>query len=91
MLRDARPILLNLGEDACDIGAWAGRVKSVDAKYVGAWELPGIGAVSAPTAVLIRPDGYVAWVGERDGAGLAGALTAWFGDGQRRPNAPGPA
>ncbi|ORW33165.1 hypothetical protein AWB91_08480 [Mycobacterium paraense] len=91
MLRDARPVLLNLGEDACDIGAWADRVKSVDAKYVGTWELPGLGAVSAPTAVLIRPDGYVAWVGERDRAGLAAALTTWFGDGQRRPNAPGPA
>ncbi|WP_255396648.1 FAD-dependent monooxygenase [Mycobacterium sp. E3198] len=91
MLRDARPVLLNLGEEACDVGAWADRVKSVDAKYAGAWDLPALGRVSAPGAVLIRPDGYVAWVGERGGAGLADALTAWFGDGQRRPNAPGPA
>lgn len=79
LLRDARPVLLNLGEDACGIGAWADRVKSVDAKHVGAWELPAIGAVTAPTAVLIRPDGYVAWAGERDGAGLTDALTTWFG------------
>ncbi|OBF50490.1 hypothetical protein A5787_08150 [Mycobacterium sp. 852002-50816_SCH5313054-b] len=91
MLRDARPVLLNFGVDACDIGAWADRVKTVDAKYGGAWDLPALGAVTAPTAVLIRPDGYVAWAGERDGAGLADALTVWFGDGQRRPNAPGPA
>lgn len=91
MLRDARPVLLNLGADACDGGAWKDRVKSVDAKYVGVWELPAIGTVTAPAAVLIRPDGYVGWVGERDGAGLAGALTAWFGAPQRRPNAPGPA
>jgi hypothetical protein len=83
LLRDARPVLLDLGEDACEVGAWADRVKSIDAKYVGAWELPAIGAVSAPTAVLIRPDGYVAWVGERTHAGLAGALTTWFGPPDR--------
>ncbi len=91
LLRDARPVLLNFGEDACDVGAWDDRVKSVDAKYVGNWDLPALGTVTAPSAVLIRPDGYVAWAGERDGAGLADALTTWFGDGQRRPNAPGPA
>ncbi|MCV7091776.1 FAD-dependent monooxygenase [Mycobacterium interjectum] len=91
LLRDARPVLLNLGEDACDVDAWKDRVKSVDAKYVGAWNLPALGRVTAPTAVLIRPDGYVAWAGERGPVGLADALSVWFGDGQRRPNAPGPA
>jgi 2-polyprenyl-6-methoxyphenol hydroxylase-like FAD-dependent oxidoreductase len=91
MLRDARPVLLNLGGDACGIGAGEDRVKSADAKYVGAWDLPAVGTVTAPTAVLIRPDGYVAWVGEQTHDGLTDALTTWFGDGQRRPNAPGPA
>jgi hypothetical protein len=91
MLRDARPVLLNLGGDACDVGAWEDRVKLGDAKYVGAWDLPAVVTVAAPTAVLIRPDGYVAWVGEETHDGLTDALTAWFGDGQRRPNAPGPA
>ena len=43
------------------------------------WELPVLGAVTAPTAVLIRPDGYVAWVGEPADPGLADALTSWFG------------
>jgi hypothetical protein len=43
------------------------------------WDLPVLGAVPAPTAVLIRPDGYVAWVGEQTDVGLADALTAWFG------------
>ena len=51
----------------------------IDAKYVGTWELPVLGAVTAPAAVLIRPDGYVAWVGEPNELGLADALTAWFG------------
>src|SRR5215831_18881239 len=63
-LHDARPVLLNLGEPgALDVGAWTGRVKRTDARHDGAWELPVLGAVAAPSAVLIRPDGHVAWVG----------------------------
>ena len=80
LLHDARPVLLNLGEPGCfDITPWADRVQSIDAKYVGAWELPALGAVTAPTAVLLRPDGYVAWVGDLTRLGLAEALTTWFG------------
>ncbi len=80
LLHDARPVLLNLGEPGgFDITPWAHRVRLVDAKYVGAWELPALGAVTAPTAVLIRPDGYVAWVGDLTQLGLADALTTWFG------------
>jgi 2-polyprenyl-6-methoxyphenol hydroxylase-like FAD-dependent oxidoreductase len=82
LLHDARPVLLNLDEPGgFDITAWADRVQLVDAKYVGTWELPALGPVAAPTAVLIRPDGYVAWVGERGQPGLADALTTWFGPG----------
>jgi 3-(3-hydroxy-phenyl)propionate hydroxylase len=80
LLHDARPVLLNLGEPgAFDITSWADRVQSIDAKYDGAWELPAIGVVAAPTAVLIRPDGYVAWVGDQTQRGLVEALTTWFG------------
>ena len=80
LLHDARPVLLNLGESGgFDITAWADRVQLIDAKYVGTWELPALGAVTAPTAVLIRPDGYVAWVGDLTQVGLAEALTTWFG------------
>ena len=80
LLHDARPVLLNLGERGCfDITPWADRVRLIDAQYTGAWELPALGAVSAPAAVLIRPDGYVAWVGDRAQPGLADALTTWFG------------
>jgi aromatic ring hydroxylase-like protein len=61
------------------MSAWADRVRSIDAGYTGGWELPAIGAVTAPGAVLIRPDGYVAWVGEGTPLGLAEALTFWFG------------
>jgi hypothetical protein len=79
LLHDARPILLNLGEPAAiDIAPWADRVRTVDAKYAGEWTLPVLGAVVAPTAVLIRPDGYVAWVGEQGQKGLTEALTTWF-------------
>jgi 3-(3-hydroxy-phenyl)propionate hydroxylase len=80
LLHDARPVLLNLGEPGgFDITPRADRVQLIDAKYVGTWELPALGAVTAPTAVLIRPDGYVAWVGEGIQLGLADALTTWFG------------
>ena len=80
LLHDARPVLLNLGEPGgCDITPWADRVQLVDAKYGGRWELPAIGAVTAPAAVLVRPDGYVAWVGDLVQVGLADALTTWFG------------
>ncbi len=80
LLHDARPALLNLGEPGgLDITPWADRVQLVDAEYAGTWELPALGAVTAPTAVLIRPDGYVAWVGDRTQLGLADALTTWFG------------
>ncbi len=80
LLHDARPVLLNLGEPGdFDITPWADRVQLIDAEYVGAWELPVLGAVTAPTAVLIRPDGYVAWVGDQTHLGLPEALTTWFG------------
>jgi 2-polyprenyl-6-methoxyphenol hydroxylase-like FAD-dependent oxidoreductase len=80
LLHAARPLLLNLGEPGgFDITPWADRVQSIDAEYGGSWELPAIGTVTAPTAVLIRPDGYVAWVGELTEPGLVDALTTWFG------------
>jgi 3-(3-hydroxy-phenyl)propionate hydroxylase len=80
LLHGARPVLLNLGEPAgVDIGLWSDRVRSVDVQYDGAWELPAIGAVTAPRAVLVRPDGYVAWVGTGTDVGLADALATWFG------------
>ncbi len=79
LLRDGRPLLLNFGPCGFDITPWADRVKLVDAYYVGTWELPALGAIPAPTAVLVRPDGYVAWVGDLTQVGLADALTTWFG------------
>jgi hypothetical protein len=80
LLHDARPVLLNLGKPGgFDITPWADRVQLIDAEYAGAWDLPILGAVTAPVAVLIRPDGYVAWVGEGTDVGLRDALTTWFG------------
>jgi 2-polyprenyl-6-methoxyphenol hydroxylase-like FAD-dependent oxidoreductase len=80
LLHDAKPVLLNLSEPGgFDITPWADRVQLIDAEYVGLWELPVLGAVTAPTAALIRPDGHVAWVGDRTHLGLSEALTTWFG------------
>lgn len=80
LLHDARPVLLNLGEPgSIDIGPWGGRVQLADATCGGPWVLPVLGEVAPPTAVLVRPDGYVAWVGEASQEGLRDALMAWFG------------
>ena len=80
LLHDARPVLLNLGEPGgFDITPWADRVQLTDATYAGVWELPVLGGAPAPTAVLIRPDGYVAWAGDLTHPGLPVALSTWFG------------
>ena len=80
LLHDARPLLLNLGQaGALGIARWADRVKLIDAGYDGKWELPVLGMVDSPAAVLVRPDGYVAWVGDGTDAGLEEALATWFG------------
>jgi 3-(3-hydroxy-phenyl)propionate hydroxylase len=80
LFQNARPLLLDLGApDNFDIMPWSDRIQLVYAKYDGPWELPALGMVSAPTSVLIRPDGYVAWVGDRTQPDLADALTTWFG------------
>ena len=82
LLHDARPVLLNLGppgDSDPDLSGWADQVRLVDARHDGAWALPVIGEVTAPAAVLIRPDGHVAWEGDLDDATLVRALTTWLG------------
>ncbi|HEX4865066.1 MAG TPA: hypothetical protein VFV02_13430, partial [Acidimicrobiales bacterium] len=80
LLHSAKPVLVNLDQPGIfDITAWTDRVQLIDARYVGRWELPVLGAVSAPSAVLIRPDGYVAWVGNGSDSALRDSLTTWFG------------
>jgi 3-(3-hydroxy-phenyl)propionate hydroxylase len=80
LLHDARPVLLNLGEPGdFDISPWTNRVRLVDANHDGVWELPVVGEIAAPPAVLIRPDGHVAWAGDLKDPELPTALTTWFG------------
>ena len=79
-LHKAAPMLLDLGAPrTIDMTPWSDRVQYVHARYAGTWELPVVGEVAAPPAVLIRPDGYVAWVGDGTPQGLREALTVWFG------------
>jgi 2-polyprenyl-6-methoxyphenol hydroxylase-like FAD-dependent oxidoreductase len=87
LLHEARPVLINLGDPGAglDVAPWADRVQLIDATYDGTWELPALGEVTAPTAVLIRPDGYIAWVGDGTDTGLRDALTTWFGSRRSRP------
>ncbi|QND52755.1 hypothetical protein HB779_13195 [Phyllobacterium sp. 628] len=86
LLQNARPVLLNLGASgSLDIAPWSNRVQLVCANYDGSWELPALGVVTAPTAVLIRPDGYVAWVGEGTQDGLQEAMSTWFGTAETQP------
>jgi hypothetical protein len=80
LLHGARGLLLNLGKaGGLDIAPWTDRINLIDADYDGPWQLPVIGQVTAPTAVLVRPDGHVAWVGDQSQRGLAEVLTRWFG------------
>jgi 3-(3-hydroxy-phenyl)propionate hydroxylase len=80
LLHAARPMLLNFGPTgSLGVDGWADRVRLVEARYSGPWELPVIGQVPPPGAVLVRPDGHVAWVGAGTGSGLEDALTLWFG------------
>jgi len=99
LLHDARPVLLNLGEPGgFDISPWANRVRLVDATHEGVWELPVLGEIAAPPAVLIRPDGHVAWAGDLTDPELPRALATWFGvgtpnsieGGVTTPPSPGP-
>ena len=74
LLHDARPVLLGHNGTVADAArGWADRVAIVDAT---AAELPA-------AALLIRPDGFVAWAadafGESEEAGLRTALQRWFG------------
>jgi 3-(3-hydroxy-phenyl)propionate hydroxylase len=81
LLKDASAVLLNLGEPGdFDIAPRVDRLRVIDAKYDGVWELPVLGEVAEPEAVLIRPDGYVGWVGDTRREGLVEALAKWFGD-----------
>jgi hypothetical protein len=87
LLHEARPVLLSLADlPRIDTSPWG--VRTLDARFSGVWELPVIGPVAAPTAVLIRPDGHVAWVEDGTGEPLADALTRWFGQGVRVASAP---
>ncbi len=80
LLHTARPVLLNLGASGTfDSTPLPPAVQLVDARFRGEWELPVLGTVAPPSAVLVRPDGYVAWVGEGTAEGLTEALGTWFG------------
>ena len=80
LMNDARPVLLDVGgPGGFDIAPWADRVRLIEAEHAGAWELPVLGEIAAPSAVLIRPDGHVAWAGDVTDPELPRALETWFG------------
>jgi hypothetical protein len=83
LLHTAQGVFLNFGNlRHLETSRWSDRVVTVDARYQGPWELPALGEVEAPSAVLIRPDGYVAWVGEGTDQGLSASLATWFGESE---------
>jgi hypothetical protein len=82
LLHEARPVLVDF-DGRLDIAPWSDRIRYVAGRYSGQMELPVLGAGESVTAALIRPEGYVAWVGEGTDQGLTDALTRWFGAGAR--------
>jgi 2-polyprenyl-6-methoxyphenol hydroxylase-like FAD-dependent oxidoreductase len=80
LLHRTRGVLLHFGRrGGIDVAPWADRIDVVDTEYDGVWELPVIGRVTAPSAVLVRPDGHVAWVRHESQLGLEETLARWFG------------
>ena len=85
LLNAAHPVLLDLstgGASSNVLASWADRIDVVAARSLSeSWPVPGDGSVPVPSAVLIRPDGYVAWVddGIHDVGALQEILTKWFG------------
>lgn len=80
----AKPVLFSFGDPiADDVNGWTDRVQHAEVSFEGEWKLPVLGKVTAPNAVLVRPDGYVAWVDDGDHVGLTDALTKWFGASAR--------
>jgi 3-(3-hydroxy-phenyl)propionate hydroxylase len=80
LLHDARPVFLDLsGDGEVELGGWRDRVRSLQAATTGPWELPVIGEVTPPPALLLRPDGHVAWVGKPSDPTLSDALSTWCG------------
>lgn len=86
LLHQARPLLLDLREGEGLSGQPPdGRVRVVTGRHDGRWELPVVGEVPGPPAVLVRPDGYVAWAGELPDPALDAALATWFGSSRSNP------
>jgi 3-(3-hydroxy-phenyl)propionate hydroxylase len=83
LLHAARPLLLHLRTPAppVDVGPWRDRLEVVVADAETTCELPLIGSVELPAAVLVRPDGHVAWAGEGADPALRTALSRWLGEG----------
>ncbi|MER5999513.1 FAD-dependent monooxygenase [Nonomuraea angiospora] len=85
LLRDGRGLVLVLSGAPGDGGldaAVAGHRDRVRVTHAVAVALAGDGPGDGPSegdaeVLLVRPDGYVAWAGGRDG--VAAALTTWFG------------
>ncbi|HEY3504121.1 MAG TPA: FAD-dependent monooxygenase [Actinocatenispora sp.] len=87
LLHDGRPVLLDLAADRerhLTAAAFPAEPTGRCLAYVPAtctatsWRLPVLGTVATPTAVLVRPDGYVAWAAADGGtAGLDRALGTW--------------
>jgi 3-(3-hydroxy-phenyl)propionate hydroxylase len=80
LLQAGRPLLLDLtGAGDAALAPGDDRARYVKARCDGPWILPVLGPVEPPGAVLVRPDGHVAWTGARGGPELDDALATWFG------------
>jgi 2-polyprenyl-6-methoxyphenol hydroxylase-like FAD-dependent oxidoreductase len=80
LLHRGRPILLDFdGRLGSALEGWTDRVDRIEAiRPTDRWAIPAVGDIPASAALLVRPDGYVAWLPEA-AIELRTALTTWFG------------
>ena len=81
LMHGAKPLFLTSGDAPADLEGWADRVTIEQVTFPETWRIPVTGEVASPRAVLVRPDGYIAWIDDGSGGtDIKHCLKFWFGE-----------